>query len=401
VRLAVYTDYTYRQDARGVSGERAFVRFMTATRPLVDRLVLVGRLDVRPGRSHYPLEEGVEFVGLPYYASLTNPGAVLRSLARSMKRFWRALDDVDTVWLLGPYVHAIGFVPLALMRRRRVVLGVRQDLPRYVRSRHPDVRWMHVAADLLESVFRMLARRLPVVVVGPDLARRYRRSATLLELNVSLISAADIVSEADALERATAGQVRRLLSVGRLDREKNPLLLADVMAALTAEDPRWRLVVVGEGPLYEQLQARVEQLGLSEVVQLRGYVPIDGELPELYRSADAFLHVSWTEGVPQVLFEAFAAGLPVVATNVGGVAQAAGAAALLVAPGDAAAALGALRRVAGEPELRERLVKEGLERIRRHTIEAETRRLVAFLRAPHAAGVEVVPTAAQEAGVSL
>lgn len=198
---------------------------------------------------------------------------------------------------------------------------------------------------------------------------------------VSLVSANDVFSEADALARA-GEPVRRVLSVGRLDREKNPLLLIDTMASLHATDPDWRLVLVGDGPMCGELQARVEELGLAAVVDLRGYVPIDGELPLLYRSCDAFLHVSWTEGVPQVLFEAFAAGLPVVATDVGGVAQAVAGAALLIPPGDALAAVGALQRIASEPELRRRLIRDGLGRVREHTLEAETQRLVTFLQHP-------------------
>jgi glycosyltransferase involved in cell wall biosynthesis len=378
MRLAVYTDYTYKQDADGVSGERAFVRFMTGLQPLVERLVLVGRLDPRPGRSHYPLGEGVGFVGLPHYTSLAHPREVLGSLWGAARRFWRALDDVDTVWLLGPYVHAIGFTALALARRRRVVLGVRQDLPRYVRSRHPRRRWMHLAADVLEGTFRLLARRLPVAVVGPQLAANYAHAPRLLELTVSLVSAAEVVEDETALAR-TGAPVRTLLSVGRLDTEKNPLLLAEITALLHARDPAWRLVVVGDGPLRGALEARVAELGLGRVVDVRGYVPIDGELPALYRSCDAFLHVSWTEGVPQVLFEAFAAGLPVVATDVGGVARAAGTAALLVPPGDALAAAAAAGRLADDDELRAQLVREGLARVRAHTLEAETRRLVGFL----------------------
>jgi len=378
MQLGIYDDDTYKLDAAGVSGERAFVRFMTSLCPHVDRLVVAGRLDPEPGRSHYPLGDEVKFVALPYYTSLTHPLQVLRSLIGSALRFWRMLDSVDTVWLLGPYIHAIGFALLALLRGRRVVLGVRQDLPRYVRSRHPNAWWVHVAADILEIVFRALARWLPVVVVGPDLAERYAHARRLLELTVSLVPATDVIAEPEALAR-TAGPVRRVLSVGRLDREKNPLLLLDVIAALHQSDPEWRLVIVGDGPLRSQIEARIEELGLTDVVDVRGYIPIDGELPLLYDSNDAFLHVSWTEGVPQVLFEAFAAGLPVVATDVGGVARAVDGAALLVAPGDALAAASALRRMAGDESLRRSLVRQGLQRVRKHTLEAETRRLALFL----------------------
>ncbi|HEX3511623.1 MAG TPA: glycosyltransferase family 4 protein [Solirubrobacteraceae bacterium] len=378
MRLAVYTDYSYRRDAEGVSGERAFVRFMTGLRPLVERLVLVGRVDPSPGRSHYALGEGVEFVGLPHYTSLTRPLQVARSLGGSARSFWRLLDDVDAVWLLGPYVHAFGFAALALVRRRRVVLGVRQDLPRYVRSRHPGSRWMASAADVMEACFRALARRLPVVVVGADLAANYSASPRLLEIMVSLVPDAAVAEEEQALAAASR-PVRTLLSVGRLDREKNPLLLLEIIAELRSRDPRWRLEVVGEGPMRGELEQRVRELGLDESVALRGYVAIDGELPQLYRAADAFLHVSWTEGVPQVLLEAFAAGLPVVATDVGGVASAVGDAALLVRAGDAAVAVDALERLAGDERLRRGLVAAGLERVRAHTLEAETRRVAEFI----------------------
>jgi glycosyltransferase involved in cell wall biosynthesis len=167
--------------------------------------------------------------------------------------------------------------------------------------------------------------------------------------------------------------------VGRLEREKNPLLLADTLAELRALDPRWRLVVAGEGPLEADLRERLRELGVEDAAELRGYVPIDGGLPELYRSSHAFLHISWTEGLPQVLFESFAAGLPVVATEVGGVPAAVGDAALLVPPGDARRPAEELARVGRDAELRARLVAAGFARVREHTLEAETLRVAEFL----------------------
>jgi glycosyltransferase involved in cell wall biosynthesis len=270
---------------------------------------------------------------------------------------------------------------LALARRRRVVLGVRQDLPRYVRSRRPGRRVLHLAADAMDAAWRLLGRRVPVVVVGPALAARYHRSRELLSVNVSLVSARDLVAPDEALVRWRDSGERRIVTVGRLDSEKNPLLLADVLARLQArrDGDRWRLVVCGDGPMRAALEQRLTELGVRADADLRGYVAQDEGLREVYRSGHAFLHVSWTEGVPQVLFEAFAAGLPVVATAVGGVAATAEGAALLMAPGDADAAVSRLERIAGDPVLRERLVRAGAERVRGLTREAESARVARFL----------------------
>jgi glycosyltransferase involved in cell wall biosynthesis len=172
-----------------------------------------------------------------------------------------------------------------------------------------------------------------------------------------------------------------VLTVGRLDAEKNPLLLADIITRLLAGPRSWRLLVCGDGPLREQLQERLSELGLLDRVELLGYVPIDGGLLDLYRSSHAFLHVSLTEGFPQVLVEAFATGLPTIATAVGGVPAAASGAALLIEPDDASTAVDALERIATDTRLREELIEAGLERAREGTLEAASERLVAFLAA--------------------
>ena len=382
MRLAVYTDYVYTREGGAVYAERAFALFLAGLAEHVDRLVIVGRLSPRSGASHYRLPDTVEFVPLPHYPSLVDVRRSAPAMVRSLGRFWRVLREVDSAWLLGPYMLSVLFALLAALRGRRVALGVRQDLPRYVRSRHPGRRWVHAAAAVLEGTYRLLARRWPVVVVGPELARNYRRARRVLPITVSLVASEQIASADEVAARSYDGGELVALSVGRLEREKNPLLLADVLARLRAADPRWRLVIAGEGPLEGELRARLAELGVTDAADVRGYVPIDGGLPELYRSSHAFLHVSWTEGLPQVLFEAFAAGLPVVATEVGGVPAAVGDAALLVPPGDAERPAAELARVGSDAELRSRLVAAGLARVREHTLEAETRRVARFLAEP-------------------
>jgi len=323
------------------------------------------------------VSERIEFVPLPWYASLADPFATGRAVLGSLRRFWRVLDDVDAVLLFGPHPSCFAFAALAALRGKRVTLGVRQDLPAYTRNRHPDRRSIQTAANVLEAGYRLLARLCPTIVVGPDLARNYRRAKRLLPINVSLIRAADIVD--GSVERDYSGDLRAL-SVGRIEAEKNPLMLADVLAEL-GESSSWRLDVCGEGPMDAELRERLQSLDVADRATLHGYVPVDGGLLDLYRDSHALLHVSWTEGVPQILFEAFAAGLPVVATDVGGVAEATGDAALHIPAGDPAAAAAALERLASDPELRTRLTERGTARVREVTLEAECARLTRFLAA--------------------
>ncbi len=352
-----------------------FIRELTAH---CERLVVVGRRDLTPEPYPYAMS-GVEYVPLPYYVSGAEFGEVLRTMPAGLKRFWRALDGVDIVWILGPNPpQALAFALLAAARRRRVVLGLRQNLPELVRHRHKGRRAVHLAADLLEGAFRLLARRMPVVVVGPDLARRYQRASSLHMTYVSLLGEEDICEPEDD-DRDYDGGELRLLSVGRLDPEKNPLLLADILRRLVASDPRWRLEVCGDGSLMEQLAGRLDELGVGDRAQLHGHVAIDDGLWHLYRRSHALVHVSLTEGVPQVLLEAFAARLPVVATAVGGVPPVVEGRGLLVPPADPDAATRALQRVSLDPGLRLRLVNAASAEVRKHTRESACGRLAAFL----------------------
>jgi glycosyltransferase involved in cell wall biosynthesis len=382
VRLAVYTDAVLRCQEGTWSADETFVVFVAGLRDRVDRLVLIGRVDPEPGRAPYRIPDDVEVASLPHYASLDRRAEVLRSAGGALTRFWRVLDRVDVVWLLGPHPLALLFAVAAAARRRRVVLGVRQDMPAHIRARHPGRRGLSWAASALEWAWRGLTRLCPTVVVGPDLARRYRHARSLLPLVVSLVDDGDLVREDDAVRRSYAGPGPLvLLSVGRLDPEKNPLMLARVLSELRAADPRWHLVVCGDGTQAGALAGALREHGADGHAELLGFVPL-AELRQHYRNSHALLHVSWTEGVPQILFEAFAAGLPVVATDVGGVAEAVDGAAVLVPPGAPGTAAEAVARLAADPVLRCELVHRGLAVAGQHTAAAERRRLATFLEGP-------------------
>jgi glycosyltransferase involved in cell wall biosynthesis len=377
MRVAVYTDYTYHESGGELYAGRAFALFVAKLAGLCERLVVLGRLDPVGENAHYPIGGQVDFVALPFYTSLGHPFEAIRAFRGSIKAFRQSLDNVDVVWLLGPHPLAIVFALIARRRGKRVVLGVRQDSLAYMRSRHPGKPHFLFLAWVMEKSFRVLSRRMPVIAVGPAVAKRYADALAVLEIAVSLIRSDDVVSAEAALGRDYGGELTAL-SVGRLETEKNPLLLADVLSLLQDARP-WRLAVCGEGAMEAALAARLEERGVRDRAELLGYVAFGEALSRLYRDSQALLHVSWTEGLPQVLLEAFAAGLPVVATDVGGIGDAVGDAALLVAPGDAAAAANALGRIADDETERRRLIKAGLDYAAVHTVESETASVAHFL----------------------
>ncbi|MGI9657539.1 MAG: glycosyltransferase [Gaiellaceae bacterium] len=383
-RVGVFSDLLYRRDEHGLSTHQAFIRFVTGLPPRVDEIVLFGR--VKPGseRSHYALpNERVRFVELPHYARVTSVGGQLRAYRSARRTFLGELGSLDLVWIFGPHPVAVGLARAAQRQGTRVVLGVRQDYPSYIRHRLPSRRWAWAVpvAHGLERTFRRMARRCPSVALGRELARAYDQGAPVLETGFPLISDRELADPDTARDRDWSGNVNAL-SVGRIDAEKNPLLLAEIASQLRSRSDQWRLRVVGDGALLESLTERVEASGLSGVVDLKGYVANGPDLWREYDRSSVFLHVSRTEGLPQVLAEAQAAGIPIVATAVGGVPGAIehernG---LLIPPDDATAAVDALERLRLDAELRKALIAEGLRRAQTETMEAQLDRVAAFLR---------------------
>jgi len=387
MRLGVYSEQLYQSDGDTVYTHRAFIRFVTALPPRVEEVVVFGRLDPTPATGPYALpKDGVRFVPLPYYPNVRAIGGLVRAVRRAAKVFATELEELDAVWIFGPHPLAVLFARIAQRRGTPLILGVRQDYPAYIGNRLPGRLWAWAVpvAHGLERVFRLHSRRSPTVALGEEIAANYGGGAApVLSTGFSLIPRQELVQLDEALAKSWDRPIR-VLSVGRLDSEKNPLLLVEVAAILQERQPgAWRIAVAGDGPLREALEQRIAERGVADVVELLGYVPNGPELWREYRRSHAFLHVSLTEGLPQVLFEAQGSGLPVVATDVGGVSAAVGrgASALLMGPNDPRAAADALISLAADPDERTRLIAAGLANAEEQTMEAQLDRVAAFVRA--------------------
>jgi len=112
-----------------------------------------------------------------------------------------------------------------------------------------------------------------------------------------------------------------VITVRRLVYKNGVDTLIDSAEIAIKKNPRLVFLVVGEGPDFVEVKAKIEQLGIGSNFRLTGFVS-DEDLPLYYNAADFFVLPSKSgEGLPLVALEAMACGLPVVATNVGGISE--------------------------------------------------------------------------------
>ncbi len=173
---------------------------------------------------------------------------------------------------------------------------------------------------------------------------------------------------------------KTILAIGRLSKEKAHADLIEALSLLKADSqlPRLRLLLVGDGHERQSL----EDLAASKDVPITFAGHVTDVCP-LYRQADVFVLPSLSEGSPNVLIEAMAAGKAIVATSVGGVPETVtnDVEALLVPPGKPVALAAAIARLLRDPELAQRLSDAAQARVRREFLpEARARRIIELYR---------------------
>jgi glycosyltransferase involved in cell wall biosynthesis len=177
--------------------------------------------------------------------------------------------------------------------------------------------------------------------------------------------------------RRHEGTGSRLLFVGRLAAVKGLPVLLEAVAQLAKDRPDVTLVVVGDGPDRAKLEAQAKRLGIAGRVEFRGYQS-QVQVRELLRQTDAFAMASFAEGVPVVLMEAMAAGVPVIATRIAGVPELVeeGVSGFLVPPGEPRVIAERAALLLDDAELRNRMGAAGRAKVEREfNIAVEAQRL--------------------------
>jgi glycosyltransferase involved in cell wall biosynthesis/predicted metal-dependent phosphoesterase TrpH len=314
-------------------------------------------------------------VELPFYAGLRVGVPSLHAAVEAL-----AEGRYDIVHLCSPGPAGVAAALIARIMELPLMGSYHTELGVYAELRSGDARLragmdaalaaLYGQCEIVLSPSESADESLRALGIPGERVRRWERGVDASRFDPALRDPASLPGELS------------VLYAGRLTTEKGVDLLADAFLTAQAADPRLHLVLAGGGPEEDALRAR-----LGSSATFLGW--LDGErLARVYASADIFLFASRTDTFGQVLLEAQASGLPVVAVAEGGPRS------LIedgrtgrLCPPDARALATAVCELASSPVLRRRLAEGGLAAVRARTWE----RALGQLAAGYGAALEAWP----------
>jgi glycosyltransferase involved in cell wall biosynthesis len=250
------------------------------------------------------------------------------------------------------------------LTRRPVVSTIhnnRADFDKEPRRRRALERWtarLHcsriivVAENLRAEIADWFGRPLERVVAIPN------------GIDTARFAFDDSFDRAAIKRSVSGGDFPLVINVGRLVPQKAQNYFVDAAAIVNRACPSVRFVLLGDGPLRDDLRAQASDLGIEDKVIITGF---RSDVAELLAASEVFVLSSSWEGLPLSLLEAMSAGCAVACTAVGGVPQVIedGVTGLLVPPADAQALAAAILKCLQEPEMAARLAKAGQDWVNR------------------------------------
>ncbi len=262
-------------------------------------------------------------------------------IARETKEGFRLCrsEKVDLIHAHWAAPSGLSAALISFLAARPFVLSIHgTDVTRF--AGHP-IAW---------PVIRQVVRRAHRVVCNSSFTAGYIRDLGVPDSRIDVLPCIGVDTDrfhpADNLHMEGA-----VLFVGNLTLQKRPDVLLEAFTRVSKAFPGKRLLFVGDGPQRKKLEERAGHLGIENRVSFLGAVP-NAELPRIYRKAHVLVLPSEKEGLGQVVMEAMACGLPVLASRDGGIPDLVknGETGFLFNPGDIGALAGYLKNLLKDPE---------------------------------------------------
>jgi glycosyltransferase involved in cell wall biosynthesis len=348
--------------------------------PLFNQILLLKPqlLVSQPPNGWLPLASNIQVVSL-----CAGSDGWHRRLVRARQAAKRSLVGVDLLYTRMPNYEGYWVFQVAQRLKIPLLLELHGDWVSSIREEDHQglfrrmTRWGR--GELVDRAIREMAKYASAIVtIGPDLKDKYAPDGT-----PTLVSTNHLLPMAfySPREDFRLKDPPLILFVGDFQRRKGLLTLFEALRELKNRGRSFEMVLVGDGPLKDQLWAYAEKERLSDQVVFAGRIPHGPDLFAWFKKSDVFVLPSIAaEGVPRVTHEAMALGCPVIATDIGSVAwQLQGGAGMVVQPGNAEALANAICGVLDNIDLRGSLSEMGYRRSLEYTLERQQTTLAEFV----------------------
>ena len=382
--LGILYHMPFWRDAEGRwwEAEGSFARYVDSLAPYFDEVVLSVPVFDTAQRSGSPVRSpNVRIAALPYFPGPRQFYPMLPRLHRLLRQW---VEQCDVIHLRVPSPAAIFAFRLAKQLGKPVFLLVVGDyealLPHlpYKGLKKRLFSW-YVAFE--ERALRRMTARALTFANGAALREKHEaQGATVFETKTTTLKASDVGSRPDTCQSSPI----RLLTVSRIDPRKGLRLLPEAVAELVRGGADVTLDIVGPpiGLIGDEEKAAIiedaRRFGVTGRVTLTGPIALD-QLITLYRDYDLFVLPTLPgEGVPRVLMEAMANGLPVITTRVSGIGSLITHArnGFLIDEPSAGAVARAVRTLIDQPAVRRDIIQGGYSTARAHTLERQAAQMM-------------------------
>lgn len=293
----------------------------------------------------------------------------------------KAIKKSDAVFMRIPAMNSFLTTFLCLIFKKPIISYFVGDENEIIKT-GTKYRGMNRKIALIISKFhnilyRKICRYSKVVFfISSELKKKYENYSDISYfIFTSLVETKDIHFKKDICDDI---KPTKLLYVGGLRHEKGVEYLIRSIKYLIQEGFQIRLQICGIGPENMKLQTITNEMKINTFIDFLGFVPFGPKLSEIYNQNDIFILPSISDGVPKVLLEAMAEGLPIIATKVGGIPDIItdrenG---ILTAPASPYEIVKAIKLIIKDDTMRNRIRRNGYKFVANHTIDKQVMKIV-------------------------
>lgn len=240
-----------------------------------------------------------------------------------------------------------GYEIIYLDKKKGIDLSIIRKLKKVFKEEKPDIIHTHryvleyvVPANNMSCKSKIIHTVHNVANKEVDKKRRILQKRWFKKFNITPVGISDIIKDtivkeynlnpkkvpvvlnaidmSKCIKKLDYSNTYKILNIGRLAEQKNQKFLIDVFYKVHQRHPEYKLKIIGNGPLYDEIHNQIISLGLEK------FVEIEKDKPSCFEdlnNSDIFILTSKWEGVPMTIIEALGTGLPILSSNVGGISN--------------------------------------------------------------------------------